>query len=139
MNWSNMRWSRRTWQTSWQRKHSMHLRNSWTRSTSTCDIRQVPSAASGGLGLNRLTLFFARKFQDTSATRSRISGKLRIGSTVTGWDRSSSLGLDLVHGVEHDHALGDVARIVFEFSTVAVAAPDPERRCGHHLFHLLDD
>ena len=27
-------WSRTTWQTFWHRKHSMHLRNSWLRSTS---------------------------------------------------------------------------------------------------------
>src|SRR5688572_10703055 len=42
-------WSRMTWQTSWQRKHSMHLWNSWMRSMSSCIIRWVPSA-SGGLG-----------------------------------------------------------------------------------------
>src|SRR5436309_3673540 len=80
--------SRRTWQTSWQRKHSMHLRNSCTRSTSTCAIRHVPSAC-GGLGLNRLMLFFAAKFQETSVTRSRTSGNARIGSTVTGFERST--------------------------------------------------
>ena len=32
-------WSRMTWQMSWHMKHSMHLRNSWPRSTSTCIIR----------------------------------------------------------------------------------------------------
>src|SRR5258708_30437092 len=30
--------SRRTWQTSWHRKHSMHLRNFCTRYTSSCYI-----------------------------------------------------------------------------------------------------
>ena len=69
----------------------MHLRNSCTRSTSACCIRQVPSGASGGRGLNFLMLFLTRKFHDTSVTRSRISGKARIGSTVTGFARSSSL------------------------------------------------
>src|SRR5437016_4839305 len=67
----------------------MHFLNSCTRSTSTCDIRQVPSGASGVLGLNFLMLFFARKFHDTSVTRSLIKGNARIGSTVTGFDRSS--------------------------------------------------
>ena len=123
----------------------MHLRNSCTRSMSSCCIRQVPSGASGVRGLNGLIFFLTRKFHETSVTRSRIGGKARIGSTVTG---SSSrqvvsrvmhislrhavdlgrarpalarlavpahgqvvglLGLDLVHGVEHDHALGDSA------------------------------
>ena len=32
-------WLRSTWQTSWHRKHSMHLRNSCERSTSTWAIR----------------------------------------------------------------------------------------------------
>src|ERR1035438_209631 len=49
MNSSYLRCSRRTWQTSWHRKHSMHLRNSCTRSTSACLTRHVPSAASGDL------------------------------------------------------------------------------------------
>src|SRR6266496_4809913 len=61
-----------------------------SRSTSTCATRQVPSGASGGLGLKRLMLFFALKFHETSVTRSRIGGNARIGSIVTGCDRSSS-------------------------------------------------
>ena len=32
-------WSRETWQVFWQRKHSMHLRNSCERSTSICCMR----------------------------------------------------------------------------------------------------
>src|SRR5262249_23681201 len=32
-------WSRMTWHTSWHRKHSMHLCNSWMRSMSSCIIR----------------------------------------------------------------------------------------------------
>ena len=39
-------WSRRTWQTSWQRKHSMHLRNSCMRSTSSCCMRQSASGSA---------------------------------------------------------------------------------------------
>src|SRR5437016_13638195 len=62
----------------------MHLRNSCTRSTSACAIRHVPSGASGGRGLNGLILFLARKFPETSAIRSFWSGKVFIGSTVTG-------------------------------------------------------
>ena len=57
------------------------------------DVRlRHPPRAVGGVGrprLERLMLFFARKFHDTSVTRSRIGGKARIGSTVTGFDRSS--------------------------------------------------
>ena len=41
-------WSRTTWQVFWHRKHSMHLRNSWPRSTSICAIRRLPSASRGG-------------------------------------------------------------------------------------------
>ena len=41
-------WSRITWQVSWHRKHSMHFRNSWLRSTSTCCIRYSPGASSAG-------------------------------------------------------------------------------------------
>ena len=40
-------WSRTTWQVFWHRKHSMHLRNSWLRSTSSCRMRRVPSASFG--------------------------------------------------------------------------------------------
>ncbi|MNC92608.1 hypothetical protein D3C83_90640 [compost metagenome] len=60
---------------------------------SACCIRQVPSAASGFRGLNCLIFFLTRKFQLTSVTRSRTGGKLRSGSSVTGFERSSSLSL----------------------------------------------
>src|SRR6267142_2857759 len=69
----------------------MHLRNSWTRSTSDCAILQVPSGASGARGLNFLIFCFTRKFQETSVTRSLIGGNARIGSTLTGLSRGSSL------------------------------------------------
>ena len=68
----------------------MHLRNSCTRSTSSCAMRQVPSGASGGRGLNCLIFFFTRKFHDTSVTRSLIGGNVCIGSTVTGSSRCRS-------------------------------------------------
>src|SRR3989442_13596923 len=61
------------------------------RSISTCAIRQVPSGASGGRGLNGLIFFFTRKFHDTSVTRSLTAGKAFIGSIVTGFVRSMSL------------------------------------------------
>ena len=41
-------WSRITWHVLLQRKHSMHLRNSWLRSTSTCCMRYSPGARSTG-------------------------------------------------------------------------------------------
>ena len=41
-------WSRTTWQVFWHRKHSMHLRNSCERSTSTCCIRYSPGARPAG-------------------------------------------------------------------------------------------
>src|SRR5213592_4964092 len=69
----------------------MHFRNSWTRSISSCCIRQVPSGASGGRGLNFLIFFFTRKFHDTSVIKSLITGKAFIGSTVTGLSNGSSL------------------------------------------------
>src|SRR5262249_14403173 len=88
--------SRRTWQTSWQRKHSMHLRNSCTRSMSIWAMRQVPSGASGCLGLNSLIPFFTRKFQETSVTRSRTSGNAFIGRRATGRESGRSDRRDLV-------------------------------------------
>src|SRR5437667_1838362 len=69
----------------------MHLRNSCTRSMSSWAIRQEPSAASGGRGLNGLIFFFTRKFQETSVTRSFSDGKAFIGSTVIGLSNGSSL------------------------------------------------
>src|SRR5262245_25053879 len=71
------------WQVSWHRKHSMHLRNSWTRSTSSWAMRQVPSG-SGGRGLNGGIILLTRKFHDTSVTRSLMSGKACIGSRKMG-------------------------------------------------------
>src|SRR5205814_8976825 len=68
----------------------MHFRNSWTRSISSCCIRQVPSGESGGRGLNGLIFFFTRKFHETSVTKSLITGKAFIGSTVTGLSNGSS-------------------------------------------------
>ncbi len=112
---------------------------------SRCAIRQVPSAASGLRGANFLIPGLTRKFHDTSVTRSRMEGNARIGSTVTGSVRSSSLSrvmhmssgmplilgragaalaglavpaagqiigvlsLNLVHGIEDDHAFGDTS------------------------------
>ena len=38
------------------------------------------------------------------------------------------LGLDLVNGVEHDHALGHLGRVVDELAAARVAAPDSESR-----------
>src|SRR5204862_7421657 len=72
-------------------KHSMHFRNSCTRSMSSCCMRHVPSGSSGGRGLNGLILFFTRKFQDTFVSKSFISGNVFIGSTVTGFSRDRSL------------------------------------------------
>src|SRR5438034_66474 len=69
----------------------MHFRNSWTRSISSCCIRQVPSAASGGRGLNFLIFFFTRKFQETSVIKSFTNGKALIGSIVTGLSNARSL------------------------------------------------
>ena len=47
-------WSRMTWQTSWHKKHSMHLRNSWLRPTSACAMRYSPGFKPGG-GVNEGT------------------------------------------------------------------------------------
>src|SRR5580658_635989 len=69
----------------------MHLRNSCTRSTSACFMRHVPSGESGERGLNCLIVFLALKFQVTSVTRSRIGGKVCIGSRMTGISKLISL------------------------------------------------
>src|SRR5215207_10640456 len=68
----------------------MHLRNSWIRSISAWALRQVPSGASGGRGLNFFIFFFIRKFHETSVTRSRTRGKALIGSMVTGLSAGNS-------------------------------------------------
>src|SRR6266853_338837 len=44
------------------------------------------------------------------------------------------LRLDLVNGIEHDHAIGDLGRIVAEFATARIAAPDSECPAGRHYF-----
>src|SRR5438876_7822043 len=69
----------------------MHFRNSWTRSMSSCRMRQVPSGASGGRGLKGLIFFFKRKFHETSVTKSFTTGKAFIGSMVTGFSNGKSL------------------------------------------------
>ena len=151
----------------------MHLRNSCTRSTSACCMRQVPSGASGFRGANGWIFFFTRKFQLTSVTRSRTCGNVRIGSTVTGLVEVELVeprhahearlavdlrraraalarlavpadgqvvglvGLDAVHGVEHDHALADLGRVV----AAARRRPAPRARSGtwqRSLLLLLD-
>jgi hypothetical protein len=64
---------------------------------------------SGDRGRNRLIVFFARKFQETSVTRSRTGGNARIGSRITGMSRFKSLsrvmhisfGMPLI-SAEHD-------------------------------------
>src|SRR5947207_14357310 len=58
---------------------------------SACCIRQVPSGASGGRGLNGLILFFTEKFHDTSVIRSLRTGNAFIGSIVTGRSSGKSL------------------------------------------------
>ena len=45
------------------------------------------------------------------------------------------LGLDLVHGVEHDHALADLGRVVAKRALRLVAAPDAEGSL-RHVFSL---
>ncbi len=121
----------------------MHLRNSWTRSMSAWAIRQVPSGASGGRGLNFLIFFFTRKFHETSVIKSRMQRKRphrldgdrlverdrvqsrhahqlrhaidfrRTGTALAGFAIPSAgqiiglLRLNLVHGVEHHHPLGN--------------------------------
>src|SRR5215831_17810186 len=69
----------------------MHLRNSCTRSMSSCCIRHVPSGASGGRGLNGLIFFFTLKFHETSVTRSFKIENAFIGSMVTGFSSGRSL------------------------------------------------
>src|ERR1700730_7328197 len=79
---------RRTWHTFWHRKHSMHGRYSCTRSTSSWYIfHSVPGRASHcGIFL------FTRQFQETSVTRSLITGNAFIGYTVTGKRRGRNPG-----------------------------------------------
>src|SRR5262245_46209377 len=69
----------------------MHFRNSWTRSTSSCAIRQVPSLASGGRGLNFLIRFLTAKFHETSVIKSFTRGNAFIGSIVIGRSSGRSL------------------------------------------------
>src|SRR5580700_2217639 len=87
----------------------MHLRNSCTRSTSYCAMRQVPSGASGLRGLNFLIFFLTSKFQETSVTRSFTNGNVFMGWTVMGWSSGKvfkrvmhmSFGMPLI-SAEHD-------------------------------------
>src|ERR1700722_7679456 len=89
----------------------MHLRNSCTRSTSACCIRHVPSGKSGERGLNCLMVFLARKFHETSVTRSRITGKVCIGTRMTGISKwgllirsiHMSFGIPLISAEQEPH------------------------------------
>src|SRR5436305_5661979 len=58
---------------------------------SACCIRQVPSGASGGRGLNGLMRFFTEKFHDTSVIKSFSTGNALIGSIVMGFSIGKSL------------------------------------------------
>src|SRR5229473_6994867 len=58
---------------------------------SSGSILQVPSGASGGLGLNFLIFFFTSKFHETSVTRSLTKGKAFIGAIATGLSSGRSL------------------------------------------------
>src|SRR5678815_5950326 len=57
---------------------------------SSCIIRYFPSGGRGG-GLNAGTRLAISKLNETSVTRSRITGKVFIGATVMGWVVSSEL------------------------------------------------
>src|SRR5579862_8513288 len=72
-----------TWHTFWHKKHSMHLWNSCARSTSNCDMRYTPSAGRGA-GVNGGMRLAISKLNETSVTRSRMIGKVRIGEIVIG-------------------------------------------------------
>src|SRR5207249_5825766 len=41
--------------------------------------------------------------------------------------------LDLIHGIEYDHSLGYLCRIVSEFAAAVVATPDFENGCAHFI------
>src|SRR5262249_40836462 len=74
-------------------------------------MRHDPSGLSGGRGLNFLIFFFTSKFHETSVTRSRIWGKLLMGSTTTGLPSGSSfirvihmsLGIPLISAEQDPH------------------------------------
>src|SRR2546428_14039638 len=65
-----------TWHTSWQRKHSMHLWNSCTRSTSSWYIRRLPSGAFG-FGLNGGTVVAFLGSEETLVPRALKGGNAR--------------------------------------------------------------
>src|ERR1700682_2501920 len=71
----------------------MHLRNSMTRSTSFCWMRQGSLLErSFSLGVNGGMSLLTWKFQLTSVTRSLITGKAFIGPTLS-WDPYSAIGV----------------------------------------------
>src|SRR6185436_8351411 len=45
------------------------------------------------------------------------------------------LRLNLVHGVEHDHAFRHIGVVVFERAALRIAPPDPERRRRRRRSH----
>ena len=101
MNGCSVSWLRRTWQTSWHRKHSMHLRYSWTRSTSSCCQRQSSWGTSVGRAerLDRLVdlvvpRHVGHEVADERERAHRLDGdRLRRGRSPTGAScRSGSAG-----------------------------------------------
>ena len=105
MNSSCMWCSRRTWQTSWQRKHSMHFLNSCTRSTSDWAMRHVPSGASGARGP-----FVARS---AAAAAGLDAGRGGLNQIAWGADAEYS----------RDHYLVRAEAIVSAWRLPIVAAP----------------
>src|SRR5712692_10578146 len=95
---------------------------------SSGSILQVPSGASGGLGLNFLIFFFTSKFHETSVTRSLTKGKAFIGAIVTGL-----LCVDLVNRVQNHHSFGDFRHVLPELATARIASEDRECRGVHYL------
>ena len=144
----------------------MHFRNSCTRSTSTCCMRQVPSRRigrprlelldallrpevprhvgheildrrKGAHRLDRDRLGQVELVEPRHAHQARVAvdlGRARSALARLAVPADGQVvglfGLNLVDGVEHDHALGDRGREVLQLSAAVPAAPDLEGRAS---------
>src|ERR1051325_4612063 len=95
----------------------MHLRNSWTRSMSSWYMTQSAFA----LGLKGRIFLFTSKFQETSVTRSRISGNALRGATVivSEGSKSSRRDLHIKRGFPFTSALHDPHLAALQFQRQA--------------------
>ena len=74
----------------------------------------------------------AHQFRHAVHFRRARSAFARLAVPSTG-EVVRLLRLDVMHGIEHDHAFGDFGRVIAKLAAACVAAPDSESGGAHNL------